>query len=145
MRVWNYGLAVGLLAGLGACSHMMDSSRNNQAPAPPPAAMASPVVAPDMIRQVQATLQTDGYYKHRPVDGVYGRGTETAVRSFQKDHNLSSSGELDAPTLQALNLPNGSAAANNTATAQPSPPATQPMASSSTPPPANTAAAPAAH
>jgi peptidoglycan hydrolase-like protein with peptidoglycan-binding domain len=100
MKIVRYGIAVGLLAGLGACSNMMGSSGSSQsvAVAPPPA------VAPDMVRQVQAKLRDGGYYKQGAVDGVWGAGTQASVRSFQHDHNLTANGQLDVPTLQALNL-----------------------------------------
>lgn len=67
-----------------------------------------PTVAPDMVKDVQSKLRDDGYYEQGAVDGVWGSGTEAAVRSFQKDHQLSSSGQLDVPTLQALNVASGS-------------------------------------
>ena len=110
MGIWRYGIAAGLLASLGACSNMMGSSNST----PKPVVMAQPTVAPDMVRQVQSKLHDNGYYKQGAVDGVWGTGTETAVRSFQKDHNLGSSGQLDVPTLEALNVANGPAVANST-------------------------------
>jgi hypothetical protein len=137
MRVLHYGIAVGLLAGLGACSNMMGSSSNSS---PPPVAMTQPTVAPDMVKQVQSKLHDGGYYKQGPVDGVWGTGTETAVRSFQKDHNLGSSGQLDVPTLQALNVTSGPVAANNSPPADRAP--TQPTGNYSNPPPADNSAAP---
>ncbi len=100
MKVVRYGIAVALLAGLGACSDMMGNRG-----APPPAAMAAPpAVAPDMVKQVQSKLRDGGYYKQGAVDGVWGAGTEASVRSFQHDHNLATNGQLDVPTLQALNI-----------------------------------------
>ena len=116
MKFVRYGIAVGLLAGLGACSNMMGgSSSRDTAMAPPPP------VASDMVRQVQSKLRDDGYYKQGAVDGVWGAGTQASVRSFQHDHNLTSSGQLDMPTLQALNLANGPANTypNNPPPAQP--------------------------
>ena len=79
------------------------------------AAVSQPTVAPDMVRQVQAKLRDGGYYKQGSVDGVWGAGTEASVRSFQRDHNLTANGQLDVPTLQALNLsgPSANTAANN--------------------------------
>jgi hypothetical protein len=118
MRMLRYGLAIGLLAGLGGCSGMMGNSSGSA----PRTAAAQPTIAPDMVKQVQSKLRDGGYYKQGPVDGVWGSGTENAVRSYQHDHNLTSSGQLDVPTLQALNLAAGPAAADNT-----NPPATQPM------------------
>jgi hypothetical protein len=101
MKFVRYGIAVGLLAGLGACSDMMGGRSSHET------TMFPPSVAPDMVRQVQSRLRDDGYYKQGSVDGVWGTGTESSVRSFQHDHNLTSSGQLDMPTLQALNLANG--------------------------------------
>jgi peptidoglycan hydrolase-like protein with peptidoglycan-binding domain len=115
MKTWRYGIAVGLLAGLGACSNMMGGGSG----ATRPVATTQPTVAPEMVRQVQSKLRDDGYYKQGPVDGVWGSGTETAVRSFQHDHNLGSSGQLDVPTLQALNVAGVAQASNNTAPVQP--------------------------
>jgi peptidoglycan hydrolase-like protein with peptidoglycan-binding domain len=74
-----------------------------------------------MVRQVQSQLRDGGYYKQGPVDGVWGAGTENAVRAYQRDHNLTSNGQLDVPTLQALNLAGGTSTTGN-----PNPPATQP-------------------
>ena len=142
MKMLRYGIAITLLAGLGACSNIMGSSNST----PRPVAMAQPTVAPDMVRQVQSKLRDSGYYKQGAVDGVWGSGTETAVRSFQKDHNLGSSGQLDVPTLEALNVTNSSAAvANSTTPMQPAttqPMATQPMDPNRNLPPADLAAPP---
>ena len=115
MNTWRYGIAVGLLAGLGGCSHISSMMDRNTSEAPseaPKASMAAtePTVSPEMVKKVQAKLRSNGYYKHGNVDGIFGSGTESAVRSFQKDHNLGSSGQLDVPTLQALNVtPNATA------------------------------------
>jgi peptidoglycan hydrolase-like protein with peptidoglycan-binding domain len=126
MKAWRYGIAIGVLAGLGACSNL-----DSRGSAPPPVATIQPtVVAPDMVKQVQMKLHDGGYYKQGPVDGVWGPGTEVAVRAFQKDHNLGSTGQLDVPTLQALNVTSGPAVANNTAPTQPQsaqPQSTQPV------------------
>lgn len=108
MKTWRYGMAVALLTGLGACSNMMGNTSSRQA------ALVQPTVAPGMVKQVQSKLRDDGYYKQGSVDGVWGSGTESAVRSFQKDHNLDSSGQLDVPTIQALNLTSGSGQSTDT-------------------------------
>jgi peptidoglycan hydrolase-like protein with peptidoglycan-binding domain len=128
MKIVRYGIAIALLAGLGACSDMMGGSSR----APRQAAVTQPTVAPATVRQVQSKLRDDGYYKQGPVDGVWGSGTQTSVQSFQRDHNLTANGQLDLPTLQALNL------ANNTTTnsADNNPPPTQP--NNNPPPPAHT-------
>jgi peptidoglycan hydrolase-like protein with peptidoglycan-binding domain len=151
MRTLHYGVAIALLAGLGACSNMM-GSRTASTPtyAPRPVAAEQPTVAPGMVKVVQSKLQNDGYYKQGSVDGIYGSGTEAAVRSFQKDHNLTTNGELDVPTLQALNVANAPTASAPTATdnpapAQASPPVTQPMGNNANPPPADTTTSSPAH
>ena len=109
MKTWRYGLAIGLLAGLGACSNMMGGGSGQTSHA----VATQPAIAPDTIRQVQAHLRDDGYYKQGNVDGVWGPGTESAVRSFQADHRLTSNGQLDVPTLQALNLTNAPTTTTN--------------------------------
>lgn len=122
MGTWRYGIAIGALAVLGACLNSMGGGSNAAKPAAAagsnpvrPAAMAAqPKVAPNMVKQVQSKLRDDGYYKKGAVDGVWGAGTESAVRSFQRDHNLGSSGQLDIPTLQALDVTNASATNNGT-------------------------------
>ncbi|WP_428530592.1 peptidoglycan-binding domain-containing protein [Rhodopila sp.] len=127
MNTWRYGIAVGVVAGLGACSNMMG---HNSASEAPKASMAAtePTVSPDMVKQVQAKLRANGYYKQGNVDGVWGSGTESAVRSFQKDHNLGSSGQLDVSTLQALNVTRSPTASTDTTT----PNSTTPNGSAST-------------
>jgi peptidoglycan hydrolase-like protein with peptidoglycan-binding domain len=130
MRTWRFGVAVGMLAALGACSMMGGGSQASR-----PVAVAQPTVAPDMVKQVQSKLRDDGYYKQGAVDGVWGSGTETAVRSFQHDHNLGSSGQLDVPTLQALNVAPGTQATNNTAPTQPTNANPNPPPADNTPPP----------
>jgi peptidoglycan hydrolase-like protein with peptidoglycan-binding domain len=57
-----------------------------------------------MVREVQSRLSDGGYYQLGAIDGIWGTGTETAVKNFQRDHDLGTSGKLDVPTLQALNL-----------------------------------------
>lgn len=67
-------------------------------------------LTPDTIRSVQQTLQQDGMYRGR-VDGVWGPGTQAGVRSFQQQHNLSATGQLDQPTLAAMNMPGNQSSA----------------------------------
>lgn len=134
MKLVRYGVAIGLLAGLGACSNLMGDRGTTQSTA----VVAPPAVAPDMVKQVQAKLRDAGYYKQGAVDGVWGSGTQAAVRSFQQDHNLTTNGQLDMATLQAMNL--GSGTTVDTTTNNPPPP-TQPNYN---PPPPASQTAPAA-
>ena len=66
----------------------------------------------DTVRQIQTKLKQWGYYSGA-VDGVYGRGTEKAVRYFQQKNGLSVDGKAGAKTLAALGIssaaPSGSA------------------------------------
>jgi peptidoglycan hydrolase-like protein with peptidoglycan-binding domain len=130
MRFVRYAVAVGLLGGLGACSNMMgggSSSRDTAMATPPP-------VAPDMVRQVQSRLRDGGYYKQGAVDGVWGSATQASVRSFQQDHNLSSNGQLDVPTLQALNLAGGPVSNTDARDTRPTQPTYNPPRSADTAP-----------
>ena len=38
------------------------------------------------------------------VDGVWGPGTQAAVRTYQQQHNMNATGQLDQDTLAAMNL-----------------------------------------
>ena len=58
-------------------------------------------MTPDTVRQVQQTLQQQGLYKSR-VDGVWGPGTQAAVRTYQQQHNMNATGQLDQDTLASL-------------------------------------------
>lgn len=133
MKTLKYSAAVLALLGLGACSDMMGGGSSYSSR---PVAATAPPVAPSMVKQVQSTLRDDGYYKDGPVDGMWGPGTESAVRSFQHDHNLNSSGQLDTATLQAMNIPNGSAPNTSAPATQPGN-YNQPNQSDNAPPPAN--------
>jgi peptidoglycan hydrolase-like protein with peptidoglycan-binding domain len=136
MKIMRFAIAVGLLAGLGACSDMMGNRGSSQSTA----VAAPPAVAPDMVRQVQSKLRDGGYYKGA-VDGVWGAETQASLRAFQRDHNLTANGQLDVPTLQALNVASGSA--SNAANAGPAPgPAQAPTQPNYNPPPQNNPNAP---
>lgn len=55
------------------------------------------------VLAVQHNLSARGYYDGT-LDGIYGWGTENAVRAFQKDHNLPVTGRVDTATYDALGL-----------------------------------------
>lgn len=59
------------------------------------------------VSEIQTRLRAWGYYSGA-VDGVYGSGTEKAVRHFQRSNGLSVDGQCGAQTLAALGLPSGS-------------------------------------
>jgi peptidoglycan hydrolase-like protein with peptidoglycan-binding domain len=55
----------------------------------------------EAARIVQQSLQSLGYLSGK-LDGVYGRGTQSAVAAFQKANGLTPSGTVDRETLLAL-------------------------------------------
>ena len=57
----------------------------------------------DVVTQIQTNLKNWGYYDGA-VDGIYGSGTEKAVKSFQKKNGLSADGQAEAETLAALGI-----------------------------------------
>lgn len=59
------------------------------------------------VSEIQTRLRAWGYYTGA-VDGIYGSGTEKAVRYFQRSNGLSVDGQCGAQTLAALGLPTGS-------------------------------------
>lgn len=66
------------------------------------------VTADNEIRVVQQALANDGY--NVDIDGVFGVGTEQAIRQFQADHGLETDGIVGQATFAALtgqSLPNG--------------------------------------
>lgn len=56
----------------------------------------------EAVRKVQRRLKSLGYY-NSSIDGDYGNGTKTAVKSFQKRNNLSVTGKVNSRTLSVLN------------------------------------------
>lgn len=57
----------------------------------------------EIVKQIQANLKSWGYYTGS-IDGVYGSGTEKAVRYFQKKNGLSVDGNAGTETLAALGI-----------------------------------------
>lgn len=60
----------------------------------------------DAVKQLQTALKNFDYYMFGDivVDGIYGTGTETAVRGFQSVKNLTADGIAGPQTLAALGL-----------------------------------------
>ncbi|MFZ1220810.1 MAG: peptidoglycan-binding protein [Chthoniobacterales bacterium] len=56
-----------------------------------------------VVADVQATLQEQGYYKG-DVDGLMGPLTRQALTDFQRDNGLVTTAALDQPTLSSLGL-----------------------------------------
>jgi peptidoglycan hydrolase-like protein with peptidoglycan-binding domain len=81
-------------------------SSNDMTPATPPSHRT--------IRQAQAKLKQAADYPGK-IDGAWGPMTESGVRKWQQAHNLNASGQLDAATLQSLNIqPSGHASNQRT-------------------------------
>jgi len=60
------------------------------------------------VKEIQTRLKNWGYY-NGAVDGIYGSGTEQAVRYFQRKNGLSVDGQVGDKTLAALGMqPTGS-------------------------------------
>jgi peptidoglycan hydrolase-like protein with peptidoglycan-binding domain len=129
-------LALCSIAVLPACSMFGGNNRSQTRRSTYPtqnyaATQSSPELSQDMIQRVQGRMQQQGMYRGN-VDGVWGPGTESAVRSYQQQHNLNATGRLDADTLASLNLgPN-----QNYGNAQPQP-NDQRYGSNNPPPPDN--------
>lgn len=56
-----------------------------------------------IVFDAQMILARRGYYRS-DIDGIYGPGTEIALRAFQIQRGLPPSGRFDLPTLGALGL-----------------------------------------
>ncbi len=59
----------------------------------------------DTVLKVQQRLHELGFYVRDNIDGQWGPSTATAVRNFQRSKGLSPTGQIDLPTLTALDLP----------------------------------------
>lgn len=57
----------------------------------------------ETIQQAQKKLKELGY-DPGPIDGLWGRKTETAVKKFQQEHSLSVTGKFDKETQEKLGL-----------------------------------------
>jgi len=63
----------------------------------------SPYDSQSLAASVQAQLAQQGY-NPGPPDGVIGGQTRDAIASFQNDHRLPVTGQIDPPLLQAMGL-----------------------------------------
>lgn len=67
-----------------------------------------------VVTQIQTKLKNWGYYSGA-VDGVYGSGTEKAVRLFQQKNGLTVDGKAGPKTLTALGISVGSSSGGGNA------------------------------
>ena len=65
-----------------------------------------------VVTQIQTKLKSWGYYTGT-VDGIYGSGTERAVRAFQQKYGLTVDGKAGDQTLAAMGLSAGGGNSSN--------------------------------
>ena len=65
-----------------------------------------------VVTQIQTNLKSWGYYTGT-VDGIYGSGTERAVRAFQQKNGLTVDGKAGDQTLAAMGLSAGGGNSSN--------------------------------
>ena len=65
-----------------------------------------------VVTQIQTKLKSWGYYTGT-VDGIYGSGTERAVRAFQQKNGLTVDGKAGEQTLAAMGLSAGGGNSSN--------------------------------
>lgn len=65
-----------------------------------------------IVTQIQTKLKSWGYYTGT-VDGIYGSGTERAVRAFQQKNGLTVDGKAGDQTLAAMGLSAGGGNSSN--------------------------------
>ena len=56
-----------------------------------------------VVTQIQKVLKYQGFYGGK-VDGVFGKGTETALKGFQKEYGLKVDGKAGPDTLKAMGI-----------------------------------------
>jgi peptidoglycan hydrolase-like protein with peptidoglycan-binding domain len=74
----------------------------------------APYVNSETVRQAQKTLNDRGF-RTGGIDGRMGPQTQAALVNFQRAEKLQPSGKLDKPTLTALGIQKGGAAAGSSA------------------------------
>ncbi len=67
----------------------------------------------DEVKQIQTKLKNWGYYSGS-VDGIYGSGTLSAVKKFQKKNGLTADGIAGTKTLQAMGIFSSSSGSSST-------------------------------
>lgn len=64
------------------------------------------------VKQIQEKLKRWGYYSGS-IDGIYGSGTEAAVKRFQKSNGLTADGIAGKRTLEAMGISSGSSSSGS--------------------------------
>jgi len=99
------------------------------------------VPTPERISEIQSALARGGYYQGNP-NGKWDSNTVGAMQKFQSDNGLSSSGKIDAPSLQKLGLGSGTAGVDAPKPVAPAKSATTTTTSASSVSPAPNSTAP---
>lgn len=63
-----------------------------------------PIMQGDDVRQLQKALIKAGFKLPDGADGIFGKGTDKAVRDFQQQKKLTVDGKVAAETLKVLGL-----------------------------------------
>lgn len=67
----------------------------------------SPVLGYDDITSQAQRILTEKGYTVGPIDGIFGGKTESAIKAFQNDASLPTTGKLDDSTKEALGIKRG--------------------------------------
>lgn len=108
--------AKGTTARTGATAHRTGTTAHRtgttarksgkKAPAPRTAAWRTRQLAPtpDRYREIQGALAAKGYLKPEEANGAWGQSSVDALKHFQADQKIESSGKLNSLSLIALGL-----------------------------------------
>ena len=73
-----------------------------------------PLSSPEMVRRAQLALRDQGYYEGE-ADGTMNARTSGALRTYQHEHNLQETGDLDPQTAKSLGITGAPAASRDRA------------------------------
>lgn len=81
------------------------SSRKSAPKAPPPTwRNRQTVPSPDRYREIQDALASRGYLRPEDVTGSWNQSSVDALKRFQREQNLESSGKINSLSLIAMGL-----------------------------------------
>jgi len=72
-----------------------------------------PLSSPEMVRRAQVELKNQGYYEGQ-ADGAMSPRTTNAIKTYQQEHNLTVTGDLDPRTAASLGITGASRAGGAT-------------------------------
>lgn len=107
VRLVSFLLALAVL--IAACSFLYERQQKSELAIPTLSRLGS---RGSEVEAVQQALKDRGLY-NGSVDGIYGSGTESAVKKFQKQQGLTADGIAGPQTLKKLGVTVGSAPAVN--------------------------------